>query len=55
MLAGARLQASPEGEFVEDKLTVPVKPFTGATVMVDVVLEPAIPDVFVGFAVTLKS
>jgi len=49
------LQDRPEGEVVEDRLTVPVKPFTGATVMVDVVLEPAFVETLVGLAAMLKS
>jgi len=55
MLGGDRLQARPEGETVEDRLTVPVKPFTGATVMVEVVLEPAFVETLVGLAAMLKS
>ena len=49
------MQDRPEGEVVEDRLTVPVKPFTGATVMVEVVLEPAFAETLVGLAAMLKS
>ena len=55
MLVGDRLQARPEGETVEDRLTVPPKPFTEVTVMVEVVLEPAFAEMPVGLAVMLKS
>ncbi len=55
MLVGDRLQARSEGETVEDRLTVPVKPFTGVTVMLAVVLEPAFVETLVGFAAMLKS
>jgi hypothetical protein len=55
MLVGDRLQARPEGETAEDRLTVPVKPFTGATVMVEVVLEPPFVEMAVGLASMLKS
>lgn len=55
ILAGATLQARPDGEAVDDKLTVPVKPFTGATVIVEVAVDPAFAEVLVGLAVTLKS
>ena len=49
------MQTKPEGETAEDRVTVPVKPFTGATVMVDVVLEPAFVETLVGLAAMLKS
>ncbi len=52
---GDRLQARPEGEVVDDRLTVPVKPFTGATVMVEVLLESAFVEMLVGLASMLKS
>ncbi len=55
MLVRDRLQVRPEGETAEDRLTVPVKSFTGATVMVEVVLEPAFVEMLVGLASTLKS
>ena len=55
MLVGDKLQARPEGKTVEDRLTVPVNPFIGATVMVELVLEPAFAEMLVGLAVMLKS
>ncbi len=36
ILGGLRVQVRPVGETVEVKATVPVNPFKGATVMVDV-------------------
>ena len=55
MLAGDRLQPKPAGEVEEDRFTVPVKPFTGATVIVEMVLEPAFVEMLVGLAAMLKS
>ncbi len=51
MLVGVRVQVRPAGETAEVSATVPVKPFTGATVIVDV---PGMPTL-VGLAVTVKS
>jgi len=39
----------------EVSATVPVKPFTGATVIVEVAAVPALTATVVGLAVTLKS
>ena len=55
MLVGLSVQASPAGETVEVNATVPVKPFNGATVMVDVAVAPARALTLVGLAVTVKS
>jgi hypothetical protein len=40
---------------VTAKVTVPVKPFSGAIVIVEVLLAPALTERLVGLAVTLKS
>ncbi len=40
---------------VKARVTVPVKPFRGATVMVDVVLAPTFSEMLVGFADNEKS
>jgi len=55
MLVGVRVQVRPAGETVEVRATVPVNPFTGATVMVDVAAAPARAVTLVGLAVTVKS
>ncbi len=55
MLVGLRVQARPAGETVEVKATVPVNPFTGATVIVEVAVAPARAPTLVGLAVTVKS
>ena len=41
MLVGLRVHVRPEGETVDDSATVPVNPFTGAIVIVDVAVAPA--------------
>ncbi len=56
MLPGLNAQVRPvAGEMVEDRATVPVKPLTGATVIVDVAVAPARAATLVGLAVTVKS
>ncbi len=55
MLAGVRVQVRPAGETDEVRATVPVKPFTGATVIVEVAAVPALTATVVGLAVTVKS
>jgi len=55
MLVGERVQVRPAGETEEVRATVPVNPFTGATVMVDVAATPTLTLAVVGLAVTLKS
>ncbi len=53
MLVALKVQVSPAGETVEARATVPVKPFTGATVIVDVAVAPARALMLVGLAVTV--
>jgi len=55
MLVGERVHVSPAGLTADVSATVPLKPFTGATVMVDVAAVPAVVVTAVGLAVTLKS
>jgi len=55
ILGGDRVQVSPAGETVEVRATVPVNPFTGATVIVEVAAVPTFTLALVGLAVTLKS
>ena len=53
---GVRVQVSPvAGEIVAASVTVPVKPLTGATVIVDVPAAFASTVTVVGLAVTVKS
>lgn len=55
MLVGLRVHVSPAGETAEVRATVPVKPLTGATVIVDVAGVPVVAVTDVGLAVTEKS
>ena len=55
MLAGVRVHVKPAGETSNVNATVPVNPFTGATVIVDVTLSPALTLPPVGLAVMVKS
>jgi hypothetical protein len=55
MLAGVRVQVRPAGATAEVRATVPVNPFTGATVIVEVAAVPAGVVAEVGAAVTEKS
>ncbi len=55
ILVVLRVAVQPEGAPVAAKVTVPVKPLTGATVMVEVAEEPALKLMEVGLAVTVKS
>jgi hypothetical protein len=55
MLVGVRVQVRPAGETDEVRATVPVKPFTGATVIVEVAATPTLTLAVVGLAVTVKS
>jgi hypothetical protein len=55
MLAGVRVQVKPAGDTALVSATVPVNPFTGAIVMVDVAAVPAVVVTAVGAAVTEKS
>ncbi len=55
-LVGLNVQvAPPGGETDDDRLTVPVKPFVGATVIVEVTVAPALVLIVVGFAEIVKS
>jgi len=49
------VQVRPVGVTEEVRATVPVNPFTGATVIVEVAATPALAATLVGLAVTLKS
>ncbi len=52
MLAGVRVQVRPAGDTDEVRVTVPVNPFRGETVIVDVALPVAVTEV--GLAETPK-
>jgi len=55
MLVGDRVQVRPAGETDDVSATVPVKPLTGATVMVEVAATPTLTLAVVGLAATVKS
>ncbi len=55
MLVGLRVHVNPAGDTELVSATVPVNPFTGATVMVEVAAVPALTPTEVGLAVTEKS
>ncbi len=55
MLVGLRVQVNPVGDTVDVRATVPVNPFTGATVIVEVAVTPATTVALVGLAATVKS
>jgi len=56
MLLGVRVQVKPVPGGIEDvSATVPAKPFTGATVIVEVPATPAFTVRLVGEAATVKS
>jgi len=55
MLVGDRVQVRPAGETELVRATVPVNPFTGATVIVEVAAVPTVVVTEVGLAVTVKS
>ncbi len=55
MLVGLRVHVKPAGETVEVRVTGPVKPFTGATVIVEMPLDPVLMETVVGLAATVKS
>jgi hypothetical protein len=55
MLVGDTVQVRPAGATADVSATVPVKPFTGATVIVEVVAVPAVVVTAVGLALTVKS
>ncbi len=50
-----RVHVRPEGATVDVSATVPVKPLTGATVIVEVAAVPTVVMTAVGLAVTVKS
>jgi len=54
MLEGVRVHVKPP-VVATVRATVPVNPFTGATVIVDVAAVPAVVVTAVGLAVTVKS
>lgn len=55
MLVGDNVQVKPDGVTDEARATVPVKPFTGATVIVEVPAVPVLTLTLVGDAATVKS
>ena len=55
ILDGLRVQVNPAGETADVRVTVPVKPLIGATVIVEVPAAPARTVTLVGEAVTEKS
>jgi len=55
MLVALRVQTRLVELVVTASVTVPVKPFTGAMVIVDVAVAPALTLTLVGLAVTVKS
>src|SRR6266581_1086402 len=55
MLVGLRVHVKPAGDTVLVRVTVPVKPCTGATVIVELAVAPARALTLVGLAVTVKS
>jgi hypothetical protein len=55
MLLGDSVHARPAGETDDVRATVPVKPLTGATVIVETPEAPALTVTPVGLAATVKS
>ena len=55
MLVGVSVQVRPAGDTALVRVTVPVNPLTGATVIVEVAAVPTVVVTAVGAAVTLKS
>jgi len=55
MLLGVRVQVRPAGDTEDVRATVPVNPWRGATVMVEVAAALASAVTLVGLAVTVKS
>jgi hypothetical protein len=55
MLAGVKVQVKPAGDTALVSATVPVKPLTGATEIVDVPAALTFIVTVVGLAVTVKS
>ena len=52
-LVGLSVHVNPAGETVEVNATVPVKPLSGVTVIVEVADAPALAAILVGLAVTV--
>jgi len=56
MVFALRLHIKPDaGEMVNDKFTVPVKPFTPVAVIVDMPVAPALMVTVAGLALRVKS
>src|SRR5437667_8109223 len=55
MFDGPRVHVRPAGETEEVRANVPVSPFTGATVMVEMAAAPARTVALVGLAIRVKS
>jgi len=55
MLAGVKVQVKPAGDTELVSATVPVNPWTGARVIVEVAAVPTVVVTDVGLAVTVKS
>ena len=55
MLVGVKVQVSPAGDTEDVSATVPVNPWSGATVMVEEPAALASAVTLVGLAVTVKS
>jgi len=55
MLVGDRVHVRPAGETDDVRPTVPVNPWRGATVIVEIPVAPAFAVTLVGLAVTVKS
>jgi hypothetical protein len=55
MLEGLSVHERPNGEAVAVRVTVPVNPFTGATVIVDEEVPPELAAILVGLADIEKS
>jgi len=49
------VHVNPAGDTVDVSATVPVKPLSGATVIVEVAVPPELAAMLVGLAVTVKS
>jgi len=55
MLAGAKVHVKPPGETEEVRATVPTNPLTGATLIVEVPIVPAVVVTVVRLALMVKS
>jgi hypothetical protein len=56
ILVGDNVQVRPvEGETIVERATVPVNPFTAATVIVEVPADPTVTLTLVGLALTTRS